>query len=331
MAGISVKEIEAGTPGYLDPFLGTASRQVYDAHAERYALAVTLHEMASGELPEWGDGKTEARFTEGPPTLATEAFDPAIRDGLVDFFQRALHRDAKKRFETLKDMASAWRMVFQTSDAAPPVGSDHPDEAGSLPAEDSTPEKVCDKAAKAATRATALDAAGLTPRAVSAAARLEATTVGDLLDLPSKSLFNLPGLGAKTRQELQRRIREWRTRLGEEESSPLADAEKKAANALTRHTAEDEGGDADAFRRVGLDAIASLLVPDLQANRRNFTEVEATRLLLGLPASSGELSAAGRTPSCGTSSLTGFWTRTPACCSSARSLSAVSGGGISWR
>ncbi|WP_203872166.1 BREX system serine/threonine kinase PglW, partial [Planomonospora parontospora] len=96
LAGISVKEIEAGTPGYLDPFLGTASRQVYDAHAERYALAVTLHEMASGELPEWGDGKTEARFTEGPPTLATEAFDPAIRDGLVDFFQRALHREAKK-------------------------------------------------------------------------------------------------------------------------------------------------------------------------------------------------------------------------------------------
>ncbi|GGL59800.1 hypothetical protein GCM10014719_71370 [Planomonospora parontospora subsp. antibiotica] len=191
-------------------------------------------------------------------------------------------------------MATAWRMVFQTSDAAPPVGSEHPEDAagsGSLPAEDGTPEKARDKAAKAATRATALDAAGLTPRAVSAAARLEATTVGDLLDLPSKSLFNLPGLGAKTRQELQRRIREWRARLGEDEVSPLAAAEKQAAKAETRHTAEEAGDDADAFRRIGLDAIASLLVPDLQANRRNATEVEATRLLLGLPAPSGELPA----------------------------------------
>ncbi|WP_405088317.1 BREX system serine/threonine kinase PglW [Microbispora sp. NBC_01389] len=291
LAGISVKDIQAGTPGYLDPFLGTASRQVYDAHAERYAVAVTLHEMASGELPEWGDGKTEARFTEGPPTLAVEAFDPAIRDGLVEFFQRALHRDAKKRFDTLKEMMTAWRIVFQRSDAAPPVGSDHPDDTagrGTLPAEDDAPQKARDKAAEAATRATVLDAAGLTQRAVSAAARLEATTVGDLLDLPSKALFNLPGLGAKTRQELQRRIRDWRARLGENEMSPLATAEKKAAKAETTHATAGTEEESQAFSRVGLDIIASLLVPDLLANRRNATEVDATRLLLGLPSPAGD-------------------------------------------
>jgi serine/threonine protein kinase len=294
LAGISVKEIEAGTPGYLDPFLGSASRQVYDAHAERYAVAVTLHEMASGELPAWGDSKTEIQFTEGPPTLAVEAFDPAIRDGLVDFFHTALHRDAKKRYHSLKEMTTAWRMVFQNSDAAPPVGSEHPADSagtGSLPADDDAPEKARDRAAAAATRATVLHAAGLTQRAVSAAVRLDAATVGDLLDLPSKALFNLPGLGAKTRQELQRRIREWRARLGEHESSPLAPGEKRAAKAEAADAAsaaKSEGEpEEQSLSRIGLDTVAALLVPDLQKTGRNATEVEATRLLLGLPHPSG--------------------------------------------
>ncbi|MDB4872393.1 MAG: serine/threonine protein kinase, partial [Gemmatimonadales bacterium] len=297
LAGISVKEIEAGTPGYLDPFLGTASRQVYDAHAERYAVAVTLHEMASGELPTWGDGKTEIQFTEGPPTLAVEAFDPAIRDGLVDFFHQALHRDAKKRYDTFKSMTTAWRMVFQNSDAAPPVGSEHPADSaatGDLPADDDAPEKTRDKAAKAATRTTVLHAAGLTQRAVSAAVRLDAATVGELLDLPSKALFNLPGLGAKTRQELQRRIREWRAQLDEAESSPLATGEKKAAKAEAAEAASAAQAEGEAeeqsLSRIGLDTIAALLVPDLQKTGRNATEVEATRLLLGLPHPSGALS-----------------------------------------
>ncbi|GAB3988357.1 BREX system serine/threonine kinase PglW [Actinoallomurus acanthiterrae] len=302
LAGISVKEIEAGTPGYLDPFLGSASRQVYDAHAERYAVAVTLHEMASGELPAWGDGKTEVQFTEGPPTLAVEAFDPAIRDGLVDFFHTALHRDAKKRYDSLKEMTTAWRMVFRNSDAAPPVGSEHPADSagsGSLPADDDAPEKTRDKAAAAATRATVLHAAGLTQRAVSAAVRLDAATVGDLLDLPSKSLFNLPGLGAKTRQELQRRIREWRARLAEHESSPLAPGEKKVAKAEAADAGSAKAAgepEEESLSRIGLDVIAALLVPDLQKTGRNATEVEATRLLLGLPDPSGTPSPLSRWP-----------------------------------
>ncbi len=118
LAGVSVKELAAGTPRYLDPFLGAASRQVYDKHAEWYALAVTLHEMASGELPVWGDGGTEPQLTEGPPVLAAEAFDPAVRDELVDFFHQALHRDHRHRFASLKDMRDAWQQVFRRSDAS---------------------------------------------------------------------------------------------------------------------------------------------------------------------------------------------------------------------
>ncbi|GIJ25151.1 protein kinase [Micromonospora qiuiae] len=284
LAGVSVKEISAGTQRYLDPFLGSVNRPSYDKHAEWYALAVTLHEMASGELPVWGDGGTEPQLTEGPPVLAVEAFDPAIRDELVDFFHQALHRDHRQRFASLKDMRDAWQQVFRRSDASTPVGTDHPEITHDEPDEKAA-EAARDEAAGKATRATALEAAGLTPRAVSAAHRLEATTVGELLTVANK-LAHLPGLGARTRQELQRRVKEWRTRLGERETIPSsATARKEATAEVATETAADTG-DTDLVR-VGLDAIATLLVP--AKTGRNAAEVEATRLLLNLPDDAGNL------------------------------------------
>ncbi|MDS1270764.1 BREX system serine/threonine kinase PglW [Lipingzhangella sp. LS1_29] len=274
LAGIPATELEAGTRGYLDPFLGKAGRETYDDHAERYALAVTLHEMASGELPVWGDGRTDPRFTDGPPTLAAEAFDPAVREGLVDFFRRALHRDAKRRFSSLKEMEASWRRVFEIADATPPVSSDPGEEAG-LPAEEDTPKQARDAAARAATRDTALDASGLSTRAVSAATRLDAATVGDLLTLPSKSLFTLPGLGAKTRKELQSRIREWRERLGTPDPTPQQS-----------QSLPEVGG--DEHRRAGLETVAAALVPK-RRGKKNAAAVEATRLLLGLPDDEGTI------------------------------------------
>ncbi len=65
LAGYPAKNHDAGTDGYLDPFIGTLTRTAYDSHAERYAVAVTLHEMASGELPRWGDG-SELPRADGP-------------------------------------------------------------------------------------------------------------------------------------------------------------------------------------------------------------------------------------------------------------------------
>ncbi|MGK5518910.1 BREX system serine/threonine kinase PglW [Micromonospora sp. URMC 107] len=286
LAGVSVKETAAGTPRYLDPFLGTANRQVYDKHAEWYALAVTLHEMASGELPVWGDGGTEPQLTEGPPVLAVEAFDPAIRDDLVDFFRQALHRDHRQRFTSLKDMRDAWHQVFRRSDASAPVGTDHPEIEADEPDEQAA-EAARDEAATRATRATALEAAGLTPRAVSAAHRLEATTVGELLTVANK-LATLPGLGARTRKELQRRVKEWRGRLGERETISTTPAARRAATAEVATETDAGHGDADLVR-VGVDAIATLLLP--AKNGRNGTEIEGTRLLLHLPDSSGTLPA----------------------------------------
>ncbi|MEU7524201.1 NERD domain-containing protein [Saccharothrix sp. NPDC042600] len=108
-------EVTVGTGGYLDPFLGSARRPLYDGHAERYAAAVSLHEMASGVLPVWGDGGTHPGAVPADrPELATDRFDPELRAGLTRFFQRALHRDAARRHPDLPAMEAAWREVFPT-------------------------------------------------------------------------------------------------------------------------------------------------------------------------------------------------------------------------
>ncbi|GGK34531.1 hypothetical protein GCM10010124_28960 [Pilimelia terevasa] len=127
LAGVSDSELHAGTPGYRDPFLGAAGRPVYDAAAERYALAVTLHEMASGRLPVWGDGRTEPRFTEGPPVLAAAEFPAALRAGLSAFFLRALDRDAAARYRSVRDLRLAWGDVFRRPASRPaPAAPAHP-------------------------------------------------------------------------------------------------------------------------------------------------------------------------------------------------------------
>ncbi|MER5216318.1 BREX system serine/threonine kinase PglW [Streptomyces sp. NPDC002838] len=302
LAGIDVRETEAGTPRYLDPFIGTLRRPVYDAHAERYALAVTLHEMASNELPVWGDGATEATLVDEPVTLAVEAFDPSLREsGLVDFFARALAKDAADRFASLQEMHAAWRRIFDAADATRPVGA-APRLTG-LEADDDDPqlaEQERDEAAANAGPDTLLVAAGLSARAISAAERLEATKVADLLPLAGR-ITSLPGLGAKTRKELQTRIKEWRTRFGTG-SSPtnreqrraaereLAAAEESASAAIPAGT-DGSAPDAaiSALGRIGLDSIAALLVPAMQKTRRNENEVEATRLMLRLPDEDGNL------------------------------------------
>nr|WP_241831768.1 BREX system serine/threonine kinase PglW [Parafrankia soli] len=327
LANISVRDIGAGTPRYLDPFLGAGTRTAYDDHAERYALAVTLHEMASGELPLWGNGGSDARFAEGPPKLATEAFDPAIRSGLTSFFLRALDRDAGRRFASLKDMRDAWQAVFRAADSTPPAPSIHPTTDGqpatggqaatSGPAglrpvspagavDEAAAQRARGLAAAAATADTPLEAAGLSPRAVSAAHRLNATTVGELLTLGSKEIISLPGTGAKTRQELQSRIRQWRRALAAAPAAALATPAVMPAQPTPAGQREDGASAAAApdYARMPVEDIADRLLPralsggrraaerrpaEQGATERNATEREATRLLLGLPDTAGTL------------------------------------------
>jgi serine/threonine protein kinase len=50
LASARPADIGAGTPPYLEPFLADRNPKQWDLAAERYATAVTLHEMASGEV-----------------------------------------------------------------------------------------------------------------------------------------------------------------------------------------------------------------------------------------------------------------------------------------
>ncbi|MFD8329143.1 BREX system serine/threonine kinase PglW [Streptomyces lydicus] len=324
LAGYPAREYEAGTDGYLDPFIGTLTRTAYDSHAERYAVAVTLHQMASGELPKWGDGSVLPRQTDQKkfpyPTIAADAFEPAVRDGLVDFFRKALHRDASRRYPELKPMRDAWKKIFLDAAQAVPSSRSRQPEAPAATAADGRPaiadaepvtaEQQRDQLAKDVTRETHLSTAGLTPAAESFLYGLDITTVGGLLDYSRRKLVNAPGLGAKTRGEVQRRQREWGELLREAPVSPLTPRGRaEAKEELAQLTAGEAtvldslaaGGKAaglseSALRSVSLDTLATILVPELNNNGSNRNKVEMVRLLLRLPDDRGVLPHIGVWP-----------------------------------
>ncbi|MFE5215131.1 MULTISPECIES: BREX system serine/threonine kinase PglW [unclassified Streptomyces] len=327
LAGYPAKDHEAGTEGYLDPFIGTLTRTAYDSHAERYAVAVTLHQMASGELPKWGDGSVPPRMTDEKefpyPTVQADAFEPAVRDGLVAFFRKALHRDVAQRFPDLKPMRDAWKRIFLDASQAVPSShrSRHPEPApqpapaGGRPASIADAEPLSadeqrERLAAAVTRDTHLSAAGLTPAAESFLYGLGITTVGGLLDYSRSKLLNAPGLGTKTRTEVQRRQRQWGRLLRETPLSPLtpkgrAEAREELAqltaaeSAVAGTLAVGEGAAGlteSALRSVSLDTLATLFVPELNNNRSNANKVEMVRLLLRLPDEHGELPGIGVWP-----------------------------------
>ncbi|MBV9025070.1 MAG: BREX system serine/threonine kinase PglW [Streptomycetaceae bacterium] len=322
LAGYPAKEIEAGTEGYLDPFVGIVTRGSYDGHAERYALAVTLHEMASNELPRWGDGSVTARQTDAQkwpyPQLAADAFEPAIRDGLVAFFRKALARDVQDRFPDLKPMERAWQRIFLDAQRTTAPSSGHaeksgrgeaagPDEATAVEPrigredDDALAEQVRDQQAERADRGTPLSVAGLTLSAQSQLFAMGLNTVGDVLEYSARKFLTAPGMGSRTREEIQRRQKEWNARLGKAAPAPLSPEARKAAGqelseleravADTIASTDRDVRDPLVLGRLSLDALASRLVPKPSSGsaRSNATEREAIRLLLRLPDDEGVL------------------------------------------
>ncbi|CAM3438704.1 BREX system serine/threonine kinase PglW [Mycobacterium frederiksbergense] len=208
MAGVDARNVEAGTPPYLDPFLGIGGRRQYDTAAERYGAAVVLYEMATGARPVYGpDENANPATVDDDVTLRPDLFEPTITTALIGFFSAALSRQAISRPDTAEDMLRAWRAVFST------LGTQ------------GTETAVDDSAADKATAATALTAAGLTARAVSALASVQVTTVGELLALDPTPLNRLVAREARdTRKEITARYREWAKRLGKAKKQASDDA-----------------------------------------------------------------------------------------------------------
>jgi serine/threonine protein kinase len=211
LAGVPDTELELGTNDYLDPFLGFGNRHRYDQAAELYAVAVTLHEMASGELPSWGDGLIPSSLLDPGEEvqLAEDIFDSVLRDGLVEFFRTALHRDAARRFTSLHAMTRAWTDIFHELETVPPLTT-----ASTVDDDSDDAQGKRDLAVQTATISTPLAAAGLSPYALSIAQqRLDVSTVGELIRIPAKRITKLRGIGSVPRYELVRRSREWRERF----------------------------------------------------------------------------------------------------------------------
>ena len=118
------ENITAGTHPYLDPFLSLRRPPRWDLYAERFALAVTLYEMAVGQPPIWGDGQTSPAMLEGEATIDSDVFDPVTREGFTAFFAKALRRDYRERFDNAEEMLRAWREIFaaRTAPHAGPPG-----------------------------------------------------------------------------------------------------------------------------------------------------------------------------------------------------------------
>lgn len=112
LAGVAIDKVTVGTAAYRDPFL--MQRQVWDTYADRYAAGLVLYEMVTQSLPVWGDGQSSpAVDAEANLQLDSERFPAAIRDDLVHFFERAFHRDIKKRFDNAREMATRWQQLFE--------------------------------------------------------------------------------------------------------------------------------------------------------------------------------------------------------------------------
>lgn len=187
LAQVSVDNITAGTQAYLDPFLKDAGRRTWDAHAERFAAAMTLHEMATGSLPRWGDGKSDPAVLNVEVSLDSEIFDPAVRDRLTAFFRRALARDIKHRFDTADQMLRGWRAVFENLHVQPAVVT--PAAPTELPEDTMHPESP-------------VASLGLSAHALTALERFNVVTAEDLIRMSPSRIVTMRGVGGPTRKEI---------------------------------------------------------------------------------------------------------------------------------
>ena len=212
--------IRAGTTGYLDPLLPLRKPPRWDLHAERYAAAVTLYELATGTLPKWGDGTTDPSHLSPDTeiTIDAELFAPAaLREPFTEFFTQALRRNIAERFDNAEEMLRAWRDVF--AGIEPPGASSDHDGSG------------LDDAWDQATLDTPIVDLRLGTRAANALDRANVATVADLLRASPAGLWRLRGVGKKTCRELLYCQRVLRERLG----TPTGTLEPTESTILPRH------------------------------------------------------------------------------------------------
>ena len=224
LSNTPVTDLQAGTPRYLDPFLADRRRKQWDLAAERYAAAVTLHEMATGSLPRWGDGLTAAALTEGEVHVDSDVFPSEVRSGLTKFFQKALARRPSDRFADATQMREAWSRAV--------TGSLETSHTAERPEGPSSSAEIL-AAVEATGVNTSITSLPLSTRAANCLGRLGIDSVKALLETPPRLLFLSRGVGHKTRVELDELQATLRARFPEVEirstRASTADAASTAA------------------------------------------------------------------------------------------------------
>ena len=265
------ENIRAGTIGYLDPMLPLRRPPPrYDSYAERYAVAATLHEMATGTLPKWGDGRSDPSQLDANVEITIDAdlFDTDLREKLARFFQRAFRRDISLRFDNAEQMLAEWKACFEgMRSIAITDDQDNDDELRRLlaPARLDTP----------------VASLGLGTRATNALDRANVLTVRDLLAFNRTKLERMRGVGGKTRREITSAVRILRDRLvphGTSLAEQPANARPTDVATETVIDREPEAPvDADA---LSIDAIAARLLAKPAAARAD-SGVRAVEIIFG--------------------------------------------------
>ena len=258
LSRMSSDNIFAGTTGYLDPLLSLRKPAKWDLHAERYAVAATLYEMAAGPgLPKFGDG-AQADMVDYEITIDGDRFNSAVRDGLVDFFSKAFKRDIKQRFDNAESMKEAWRDCF--------VGIAEPGELGRSNDDEQIKQSITD-----ATFDTLIHELGLGSRLTNALDRANILTVEDLLTVPTRKLMKQRGVGNQTRREILTTVRLLRKKLGTPEKNTLAAEET---------TTTEPENKVDSNEEVSVDLLIQRLLKS--SSREGESSRESQRALLGL-------------------------------------------------
>ena len=185
LASAPLTELQVGTAAYRDPFL--RQRGVWDAAAERWSTAVTLHEMVTGIRPSFDRPVVDP---DAALVIAVERIDPSVRANLAAFFERSLHKDAGLRFESADAMRRAWLRAFESPAIAGQVATER------------EPQVATTADLAALGPETPMEALPLSPRARNALDRAGFLTAGDLHGLADNRLSAIRGIGSNVAKEI---------------------------------------------------------------------------------------------------------------------------------
>lgn len=226
LVGAALEDIDVGTAVYRDPFLVQRGR--WDSAGDRWSAAITLHEMLTGERPQFSGPPLEP---SSPLVLAAERFEMA-REQLVAFFQRALARRAGDRFQSAEAMKRAWSTCFVERARPPAAAEDAAVEPES--SERATGPAPIDYAAIGLD--TPIAQLPLSARARNGLERAGLLRAEDLLSLPANHLSAVRGVSRGVAQAILSFRDQWQQaqRLQSREAPPFFDAYSGANLLLSR-------------------------------------------------------------------------------------------------